>query len=52
VIPVRPGAGQAVPYRTSRLVEATDIAAAALADRFGSGAVDGKIQAHVITVER
>lgn len=36
----------------NRLGEATDIAAAALAQRFGSGAVDGKIQAHVIVIER
>jgi SAM-dependent methyltransferase len=36
----------------SRLLEATDIAAAAIAQRFGPGAVDGKIQAHVVTVER
>jgi SAM-dependent methyltransferase len=35
----------------SRLGEATDVAAAAIALRFGSGAVDGKIQAHVVTVE-
>ena len=35
-----------------RLGEATDIAAAAVARRFGDGAVDGKIQAHVIAVER
>ena len=35
----------------SRLAEATDAAARAIAKRFGSGAVDGKIQAHVITVE-
>ena len=35
-----------------RLGEATDIAAAAVARRFGEGAVDGKIQAHVIAVER
>jgi SAM-dependent methyltransferase len=34
-----------------RLGEATDVAAQALAERFGEGAVDGKIQAHVITVE-
>jgi ubiquinone/menaquinone biosynthesis C-methylase UbiE len=33
----------------SRLGEATDAAAAALGSRFGFGAVDGKIQAHVIT---
>lgn len=36
----------------SRLAEVTDIAAAALARRFGEGAVDGKIQAHVLTIER
>ena len=36
----------------SRLGEATDIAAAAVARRFGPGPVDGKIQAHIVTVER
>ena len=36
----------------SRLSEATDIAAEAIAERFGRGPVDGKIQAHVITVGR
>ena len=36
----------------SRLAEATNVAAQAIAQRFGSGAVDGKIQAHVITIER
>ena len=36
----------------SRLEEATDTAAAALALRFGTSAVDGKIQAHVITIEK
>ena len=35
----------------SRLGEATDIAAAAVAKRFGQDAVDGKIQAHIVTVE-
>jgi SAM-dependent methyltransferase len=35
----------------SRLGEATDIAAAAIAQRFGRGAVDGKIQAHIVTIE-
>jgi len=35
----------------SRLAEATDVAAAALARRFGTGAVDGKIQAHVVAVD-
>jgi len=34
----------------TRLGEATDVAEKALAMRFGQGAVDGKIQAHVITV--
>ncbi len=36
----------------SRLGEATDVAAAALAKRFGTGPVDGKIQAHIVTIER
>jgi SAM-dependent methyltransferase len=36
----------------SRLEEATDVAAEAIGRRFGRGAVDGKIQAHVITVEK
>jgi SAM-dependent methyltransferase len=35
----------------SRLGEATDFAAAAIAERFGQGAVDGKIQAHIVTIE-
>ena len=35
----------------SRLGEATDIAAEAMAQCFGRGAVDGKIQAHVVTIE-
>ena len=34
-----------------RLAEATDLAAEAVAQRFGRGAVDGKIQAHVVTIE-
>ncbi len=36
----------------SRLGEATDAAAHAIAQRFGPGPVDGKIQAHVVAVER
>jgi SAM-dependent methyltransferase len=36
----------------SRLGEATDVAAEAIGRRFGRGAVDGKMQAHVITIER
>jgi len=34
----------------SRLGEATDLATKAVARRFGQGAVDGKIQAHVVTI--
>jgi len=36
----------------SRLAEATDLATKAIAARFGSAEVDGKIQAHVIAVSR
>ncbi|MGE5649738.1 class I SAM-dependent methyltransferase [Noviherbaspirillum sp. UKPF54] len=36
----------------TRLEEATEAAAQAIAGRFGPGAVDGKIQAHVVTVRR
>ena len=36
----------------SRLEEATDVAADAIGRRFGRGAVDGKMQAHVVTIER
>jgi SAM-dependent methyltransferase len=35
----------------SRLGEATDIATNAIARRFGAGPVDGKIQAHIFTIE-
>jgi SAM-dependent methyltransferase len=35
----------------ARLAEATEAAAQAIASRFGRGAVDGKIQAHVVEVE-
>ncbi|HYE96964.1 MAG TPA: methyltransferase domain-containing protein [Rubricoccaceae bacterium] len=35
----------------SRLSEATDLAAEAIARRFGQGDVDGKIQAHVVVIE-
>jgi ubiquinone/menaquinone biosynthesis C-methylase UbiE len=35
----------------SRLGEATDTAAEAIAQRFGRGGVDGKIQAHIVTTE-
>jgi ubiquinone/menaquinone biosynthesis C-methylase UbiE len=50
---------QGTPWRSeieardaAKLGEATVAAEAAIARRFGSGPVDGKIQAHVITVER
>jgi ubiquinone/menaquinone biosynthesis C-methylase UbiE len=36
----------------SRLAEATDYATAAIAGRFGPGPVEGKLQAHIVTVER
>ena len=36
----------------SRLGQATDLAADTIARRFGRGAVDGKIQAHIVTIER
>jgi SAM-dependent methyltransferase len=36
----------------SRLEEATDVAAEAIAQRFGRGEVDGKMQAFVVAVER
>jgi SAM-dependent methyltransferase len=36
----------------SRLAAATDIATEAIAQRFGREAVDGKIQAHVVTIQR
>jgi SAM-dependent methyltransferase len=36
----------------SRLAEATHVAATAIATRFGTHSVDGKIQAHVVTVEK
>jgi SAM-dependent methyltransferase len=35
-----------------RLAEATEVAAAALRERFGDGEVDGGIQAHIVLVER
>jgi SAM-dependent methyltransferase len=34
----------------TRLAEATDVAGQAIARRFGDGAVEGKIQAHVVTI--
>jgi ubiquinone/menaquinone biosynthesis C-methylase UbiE len=35
----------------TRLGEATDVVAEAIAQRFGRGAVEGKLQAHVISIE-
>ena len=35
---------------SSLLKYATDVAAAAVSERFGAGAVDGKIQAHVVSI--
>ncbi|HEX5057656.1 MAG TPA: class I SAM-dependent methyltransferase [Gammaproteobacteria bacterium] len=35
----------------ARLDEATDVATEAIARRFGRGAVDGKMQAHIITIQ-
>jgi SAM-dependent methyltransferase len=50
---------QGTPLRTeieardpTRLTEATDVADAAIARRFGRGAVDARIQAKVVTIER
>jgi len=40
------------PANPALLAEATDAAEKAIAARFGNGTVDGKIQAHVVTVER
>jgi ubiquinone/menaquinone biosynthesis C-methylase UbiE len=36
----------------SRLMEATDAAIAAIGKRFGHGSIEGKIQAHIVSVER
>jgi SAM-dependent methyltransferase len=48
---------QGTPLRTeieardaSRLGEATDVAADAIGERFGRGVVDGKIQAHIVSI--
>lgn len=44
--------GEVEARDASRLAEATDLVAHAIATRFGPGEVDGKIQAHVVTVLR
>lgn len=36
----------------SRLIEATNAAIAEIGKRFGHGAVEGKIQAHIVTIQR
>jgi SAM-dependent methyltransferase len=36
----------------SRLAEATEFVTQALTEQFGTGAVDGKIQAHIVSIER
>lgn len=40
-----------IEARGTRLSEVTDIAAEAIAQRFGPGPVDGKIQAYIVTIE-
>ena len=41
-----------VAREATRLAEVTDVAAEAIARRFGRGPVDAKIQAHVVTVNK
>jgi SAM-dependent methyltransferase len=41
-----------IEARAGSLEEATRVSARALKERFGSGAIDGKIQAHVVMAER
>ncbi len=41
-----------IEARGASLDEATDAATTAITSRFGAGAVDGKLQAHIVTVER
>ena len=50
---------QGTPLRTeieardaSRLADATRVAAEAIGRRFGNGPVDGKVQAHIVSVSR
>ncbi|HJU23384.1 MAG TPA: class I SAM-dependent methyltransferase [Casimicrobiaceae bacterium] len=44
--------GEIEARAAARLIEATDVAARAIAARFGDGVVDGKIQAHIVVVNR
>jgi hypothetical protein len=41
-----------IPRVGGSIVEVTDYAATAIAKRFGAGPISGKIQAHVMVVER
>ena len=41
-----------IEARDGSLGDATDVAATAIAKRFGPNIVDGKIQAHIVTIER
>ena len=43
--------GEIAARGRSRLIEATDLAASAVAHQFGSETVDGKIRAHIVAVE-
>jgi SAM-dependent methyltransferase len=45
-----PSRNEIVARDAGALAEATNVVAAAIAARFGNGIVDGKIQAHVVTV--
>ena len=47
-----PWRGEIEARGANRLEEATDVAAEAIARKFGRGPVDGKIQAHIVTVVR
>ncbi|WP_375539617.1 class I SAM-dependent methyltransferase [Rugamonas fusca] len=46
-----PWLGEIEARRTPTVAEATSLAQAALVERFGDGAVEGRIQAHVVTVD-
>ena len=47
-----PWRGEIEARGANRLEEATDVSAEAIARKFGRGAVEGKIQAHVVTVSK
>jgi hypothetical protein len=47
-----PMRGEIETCHPGRLGEATDVAAAAISARFGSGPVSGRIKAHVLTAWR